>query len=98
MNCENCNRDNVIKAYCYFSRRQEAFLQMYGKAFTLENFASFAVKMELKWHTRVHCNLLTQETVKSYWDLLKPYLVSVLHEETSKINYSPSCDLGTPNR
>ena len=72
MNCLDCNRDNVIKAYCYFSKHEKEFKEVTGNIFSTDSFAVYAVDAELKWKYNVCCNNNTNLTY--YWKVIKPFL------------------------
>lgn len=79
MDCQDCDRDNVVKCYCYFSRRKEYFKEITGFAeLTFESFAVFAVEMELVWKIPTCKNIPRTELVL-YWECLKPHLIATLH-------------------
>jgi hypothetical protein len=68
MNCEYCDRDNILKAYCYFSKHQEQFLYVWEEEFNLDAFAKYAVYAQLSWKTRVK------------WSVMLPVLIKALRE------------------
>jgi hypothetical protein len=78
MNCEYCDRDNILKAYCYFSKHQEQFLYVWEEEFNLDAFAKYAVYAQLSWKTRVKCKNNAQ--VAENWSVMLPVLIKALRE------------------
>ena len=75
MDCSNCDRNNVVKAYCYFSNRQDYFTDIRGEAFSTESFAVYAIEVELAWRYSVTCSY---SLLKPYWNILEPFLKEAL--------------------
>jgi len=76
MKCDDCDRANVVKAYCYYKNRPQQFMKVYHKAFTTEAFAEYAVEMELIWKYGVSCKKMPRSQAREYWNLLEPFLLS----------------------
>jgi hypothetical protein len=72
--CEDCDRDVVVKSFCYFTRNQYLFYDSTGYVFTLENFAVFAVEVQLRWKI-LTCPYVPRAELVFYWNMLRPYLV-----------------------
>jgi hypothetical protein len=83
MNCERCDRDNVVMAYCYYKQREIAYTELVERPFTYRSFAEFAVEHELIWKWSVTCPKLTRAKAKFIFDQLKPYLVEALQKSKS---------------
>jgi hypothetical protein len=104
MDCSSCDRNNVLKAYCYFSSRQEYFYDMRGEVFSTETFASYAVEVDLSWRYSVTC---TNSLLKPYWNILEPFLKEALrvYKDSESLQEVSNFDttyfslvLGTPKR
>jgi len=80
--CENCDRNNVVRCYCYFSRRPIYFYLVTGKIFTVPAFAVFAVEMELAWSIP-RCKLVPRSEHVFYWKMMYPYLVVTLQRHNA---------------
>lgn len=78
MGCEYCDRNNVLKAYCYFLRHPGCFLYTWKKELSLETFAEYAVSAQLSWKTRVSCQHNAQVAEK--WKEMLPVLTKALRE------------------
>jgi hypothetical protein len=83
MSCEYCDRENIIKSYCYYSHRPEAFLIMAEKQFTLENFVNFALEMQLRCRLVVTCRFLRRAEIKTYWSTIEPMMKEILQRPKS---------------
>ena len=82
MICENCDRNNVVKAYCYYSKNVEYFEYVSKRKFSIETFAVVAVDTLLAWSVASFCiHLGRQESVK-IWISLKPHLILALKEKS----------------
>lgn len=90
MSCESCNRNNVFKAFCYFSRRQEYFKSIREVDFSPESFVLYALEVDLKWQVKTYCSFKLQTEFNMYWEILKPVLIRLLHERktTCQKNHS----------
>ena len=83
MNCERCDRNNVVMSYCYFKKNEFLFGECSERPFTDRSFAEFAVEYELIWKWAVTCHELTRAQSKFIFDQLKPYLVEALQKSKS---------------
>lgn len=81
MICDNCDRENIIKALCYFSRNPIVFEIAAGESFGIENFVRYAVEMKLRCRLVVTCKYLTREQVNRYWSFIEPVLKKILQSE-----------------
>lgn len=81
MSCENCDRANVVKAYCYYVHRQGQFLLLTNTSFTLESFVIYAMEMNLVWKYGVSCTGMTRAEAREYWELLEPFLLKSFKEK-----------------
>ena len=75
MKCDNCDRGNVVKAYCYYSHREGEFLLLNNKSFSIESFVIFAMEMNLVWKYGVSCEGMTRGKAREYWNILEPFLL-----------------------
>lgn len=80
MNCESCERDNVVRAYCFFKKRVVLFEYIYGEAFTVESFATFAIEMQLTWRYDISCEGMPNLQAHEYWSDIFPELKKALRE------------------
>jgi hypothetical protein len=78
MDCEDCDKNNVVRSYCYFSRRKEYFKEITGQELTFESFAVFATELQLAWRIPV-CPLVPRTELVMYWKCLEPLLLIALH-------------------
>lgn len=83
MNCERCDRNNVVMAYCYYKHRELAYIELVERPFTYRSFAEFAVANELIWKWAVTCPEMKRSQAKFIFDQLKPYLVEALQKSKS---------------
>jgi hypothetical protein len=83
MNCELCDRNNVVKAYCYFTKRERLFMEITTRSLNYYSFAEFAIEYSLEWKWGVTCAELSRSKAKLLWDKLKPYLVEALQKSKS---------------
>jgi hypothetical protein len=79
MSCETCDRNNVIKAYCYFSQRPVLFEEVTGEPFSVEAFSAYAIEVNLSWKI-VPCYLSLRSEITLYWDILYKPLKKALQE------------------
>jgi len=79
VDCEFCNRDNVIKAYCYWSNRPISFLLLFDEEFTVDSFAAYAIDARLSWKL-AECNGLSIVKAREVWCLILPSLKEALQE------------------
>jgi hypothetical protein len=83
MACEDCNRNNVVCSYCYWSRRTEYYKDLTGQELTFSSFAVFAIELQLEWKIP-YCSLMPRTELVLYWHCLEPFLVAALHRKLSE--------------
>lgn len=78
MTCENCNRSNAFKAYCFFSKRTLYFKEVNRCMFSPESFVLYAIEMQLQWKLKVYCGLKETTEFNGYWQVLQDPLKKAL--------------------
>lgn len=80
MTCEGCDRNNLLKAYCYFSNRPELFKFITGNDFNVISFATFATEMQLSMKTSFTCYRTVRMDSKVLWAALEEAMIKALRE------------------
>lgn len=80
MDCSNCDRNNVVRSFCYFTRHPYEYEAATGELITIESFTVFATELELEWRIPV-CSQVPRNELVFYWKLLEPFLVEALHKK-----------------
>ena len=80
INCEDCDRDIVVKSFCYFTRNQYLFYDVTGHTLTLETFAVYAIEVQLRWKI-LTCPYVPRTELVFYWNMLKPFLVEAYQSQ-----------------
>ena len=80
MDCEDCDKNNVVRSYCYWSRRKEYFKEITGQELTFKSFAVFAVELQLVWRIPV-CKYVPRTELVMYWKCLEPHLLIAFHNQ-----------------
>lgn len=78
-NCDYCDRNNVVRAYCYYRSRPEFFRFVTGRSFSVKAFAEYAVEVELRWRISL-CENMTRNGAREFWIVLEPALRLALQE------------------
>jgi hypothetical protein len=68
--CSSCDRSNIVRSYCYFVQNQEYFCYITEEDFTLSNFITYAMEMELELRAIVACSYVSKHQLREYWSML----------------------------
>lgn len=77
MKCDNCDRENAVRAYCYYSQNPTSFKVLTGNDLSPETFAEYVIEMQLTWTSRVSCISKHRDEMVSYWKILEPHILAL---------------------
>jgi hypothetical protein len=78
MICDNCDRNNIVRAYCYFSQNTVLFEELRGVRFSYESFSDYALEMQLKCAIDLCCISKSRGELRQYWNALRPYYIEAV--------------------